>query len=129
MTSRWFRPTALLLLALLAVFLPQPASAHPADMFIQSQTIYIAPDGVRVDWIISPAPILSQVVWNEADQNNDQVVSPEEALDWARPRLDDLSASVGESRLNWQLQAVASSAGRFRPISGRGPGHPAGNFG
>lgn len=52
--------------------------------------------------------MLAQVVWNQADLDVNQVVSPEEALAWARPLPGQLVATVDDTTaLTWRLESVA----------------------
>jgi len=97
----------LVLAALLALLVAPATGAHPADMYIQVHTIRLTPDGIRCEWLISPAPILAQVVWNQADLNGDQSVSPGEALAWAQPVSGQLAATVDDTMpLTWRLGSV-----------------------
>jgi len=83
------------------------AQAHPADMYFHSQTIRLSPDGVRVDWHISPGPLLAAVVWEEADQDGDGQVSPDETQSWVAPHLAAFSATLDDGvALTWRLESL-----------------------
>lgn len=63
------------------------ASAHSADMYLQDESIVLTADGVRVDWQITPGPLLAGAVWDAADQNKDNDISPAEARAWVQAQL------------------------------------------
>ena len=85
----------------------QIAHAHPADMYFQSLAVHLAPDGVRVDWTIAPGPLLAGAAWNEADQNQDRIISEAEMRAWAEQRVPDFSATLdGATALAWRLVSV-----------------------
>ena len=82
--SRW----AILLAVLSMLFRPQSmASAHPVDMYAQTQAILLTPAGLQVDWKITPGPLLADAIWDSADQDKDGSVSQAEAQAWAAPVL------------------------------------------
>ena len=81
------RGTALFLI-LLAVFYPTlDASAHPIDMYAQTQSILIGSDGIQIDWKVTPGPLLADAIWSAADQNQDGTISPQEVQAWTAPWL------------------------------------------
>ncbi|MBN1200846.1 MAG: PD40 domain-containing protein [Anaerolineae bacterium] len=93
--------------ALLIVPVGKTAQAHPADMYFQTHTLHIIPDGVRTTWSISPGPLLAFSVWSQADQNADDTVSPAEALAWAQFPVSELSVAVDDSDLlPWRVESV-----------------------
>ncbi len=93
-----------LLLATLAVHVAQ---AHPADMYFQVLTVHLTSESVRVEWVVSPGVLLASEVWIEADQDQDDQVSPEEARGWVESRLPTFSANLdGTTPLLWQLESV-----------------------
>ena len=63
------------------------ASAHSADMYLQAESIMLTADGVRVDWQITPGPLLAGTVWDAADLNHDNDISPAEAQAWVQAQL------------------------------------------
>ncbi len=70
------------------------AQAHPADMYIQSQSIVLDDHGVLVDWKIVPGPFLADGVWATADQDQNGIISPEEAQVWVAPFLSELTVKL-----------------------------------
>jgi nickel/cobalt exporter len=92
---------------MLTLLTAQLAWAHPPDMFFQSHTIDLTPSGIRLEWGISPGPLLAQGIWEEADQNGDGAISPEEALAWIEPRLPALTGVLDETTsLAWRVESV-----------------------
>src|SRR5690348_11658661 len=72
-----------LLTMLLALSLPMGnVYAHPVDMYAQNQSIVLSSTGLHVDWKITPGPLLADSVWAAADQNQDGLVSANEAQNW-----------------------------------------------
>ena len=64
------RGTALFLI-LLSLFYPTlVVSAHPIDMYAQTQSIVIGSDGIQIDWKITPGPLLADAIWSAADQDH-----------------------------------------------------------
>ncbi|GAB4474423.1 MAG: hypothetical protein Kow00124_14400 [Anaerolineae bacterium] len=90
-----------------AVLLPGgTAQAHPADMYAQSITAELAPEGVTLAWTIYPGPLLSPAVWAEADRSADEHVDPAEAEGWVQARLALLEGSLDGEPLTWQVEGV-----------------------
>jgi hypothetical protein len=76
-------------------------------MYLQSHTVYLTPDGMRLEWTISPGPLLAPWEWNEADLDKDEAVSPEEVGVWLNTfRLSELSATLNEQPLPWRVAKV-----------------------
>ena len=76
------RGTALFLI-LLSLFYPTlVASAHPIDMYAQTQSIVIDSDGIQIDWKITPGPLLADAIWSASDQNQDGSISTQEVQAW-----------------------------------------------
>jgi hypothetical protein len=71
---------AAFIVVVLLCFLPATeTSAHALDMYAQAQTIQITRDGLQVDWKITPGPMLASFYWEQTDQNQDGIISQEEA--------------------------------------------------
>src|SRR5271157_3608375 len=68
--------------------------AHSLDMYAQSQSIQIKPDGLSVEWKITPGPMLAYSAWDQADQNQDGQISPQEARSWLAPFLSQWTISL-----------------------------------
>lgn len=88
---------------------PPPASeAHPADQYFQEHNLRLTPAGVELTWTISTGPVLVPVVWGEADQEQDDQVTPAEARAWVERRLPDLPLTLdGTAPLVWQIESIA----------------------
>ena len=79
---------SLVLLVSISVLMQvQPAAAHPADLYVQSLHVTLAADKLSIQWEIKPGPMLVSSIWFEADTNQDDSVSPEEAARWAEGAL------------------------------------------
>jgi nickel/cobalt transporter (NicO) family protein len=81
------RGTALFLILLLALYPTMVASAHPIDMYAQTQSILIGPDGIQIDWKITPGPLLADAIWSAADQDQNSSISAQEVQAWTAPWL------------------------------------------
>jgi ABC-type nickel/cobalt efflux system permease component RcnA/Tol biopolymer transport system component len=81
------RGIALFLILLLVFYPTLVASAHPIDMYAQTQSILIGSDGIQIDWKITPGPLLADAIWSAADQNQDGIISPQEVQAWTAPWL------------------------------------------
>jgi ABC-type nickel/cobalt efflux system permease component RcnA/Tol biopolymer transport system component len=119
-----FRPplATRLLLALVVLFvalLPgqiRPAAAHPADMYFQEHTVTFTPDGLTVQWTISPGALLAFLTWDDADVDGDSFVSEQEAIDWVVAHVADIVSVIdGDQVLPWAVEVVEwpSSIARF----------------
>lgn len=91
--SKWI---ASLTLALLLCLSGSRAGAHSLDMYAQSQSIQIGPDGLLGEWKITPGPMLAYSAWNQADQNQDGQISAQEARSWLAPFLSQWSLSLDD---------------------------------
>jgi len=103
------RLTLMAAIVLIALVVPGalPASAHPADMYLHTLTVRLTPGGLDVGWTIVPGPLLTLVVWSDADQNQDEIIQPEEAENWLVPQLPDFAATLdGTTPLAWQVESI-----------------------
>ena len=57
-------------------------SAHPIDMYAQTQSILVGSEDIQVDWKITPGPLLADAIWSAADQNHDGLIGPQEVQAW-----------------------------------------------
>ena len=73
-----------MLVLLIALLFIQPVSvqAHPADIYTHTFNLTLTPQGLLVGWEIKPGPLVAARLWYEADQNEDESISEEEALVW-----------------------------------------------
>ncbi len=94
------------LLAILLLALPQSASAHPADMYFHTFTLNFSPKSAQIFWELVPGPMVTHVLWHEADLNGDEAISAEEAEKWITPMLADFSLRLDGTPLNFDLVAV-----------------------
>jgi len=96
-------------LALLTAFLlglSTPVQAHPADMYIQTFNLTLTPQGLLVNWEIKPGPMLASWLWHEADQDQDEAISPEEARAWGSVRADLLTVTLDDVPFPVSLDGV-----------------------
>ena len=105
---RWLATGAAALALVWLVTVPLGvASAHSADMYLQDESLVFTADGLRVDWRITPGPLLAGAMWNAADLDNDGAVSPAEAQAWVTSNLPAWVVQVDGQPLGAaQLQSV-----------------------
>ncbi len=96
----------LFLLTLLLLILPHSASAHPADMYFHTFTLNFSSDSVQITWELVPGPMVTHVLWHEADLNGDEAISDAEAEAWVQPILDDFSLRLDGTPLTFDLVAL-----------------------
>lgn len=95
----------LLIFIVLLLFIPQVVHAHPADMYFHTHTVNISADGVQILWELVPGPMITHVVWHDADTNGDDLVSNAEAIAWVTPLLADFSAELDGTPAAWSPNA------------------------
>lgn len=84
-----------------------PVHAHPADMYFHGHAITLTPDGFVVSSTIQPGPMLSIAEWYEADTNQNNAITSEEAAEWAALRLQEFDCVLdGTTALSWTLVSV-----------------------
>lgn len=116
------RDTKILLLFLLvALFLPQVASAHPADMYFHTFQVEIAPAEVTVNWELVPGAMITHVVWHDADTSGDEKISEAEAKAWIAPLLDEFQMELDGSPLKFDLVRVQWAASLPELRTGESP--------
>ena len=91
---------------LLLLLIPQVVHAHPADMYFHTHTINLSADGVQILWELVPGPMITHVVWHDADTNGDELISDAEAVAWVEPLLADFSAELDGTPLDLNLVGV-----------------------
>jgi ABC-type nickel/cobalt efflux system permease component RcnA/Tol biopolymer transport system component len=94
------------LVALLTLLLVSKAHAHPADMYFHNHTVTLSPGEIQVTWELVPGPMITHVIWHDADQNQDETVSSQEARGWVQPVAEEFTAYFDGIRLDLQLQAI-----------------------
>ncbi|MCP4140631.1 MAG: hypothetical protein GY755_10140 [Chloroflexi bacterium] len=94
------------LIFFLIFLIPQSAQAHPADMYFHSFRVSLDADAVQVFWELVPGPMVTHVVWHDADTNGDDEISAAEAEVWIAPLLDAFSAKVDETPLKFEVVSV-----------------------
>ncbi len=107
----------ILFIVLLLVLLPaSPVSAHPADMYFQTTTVTLSPDGIQVSWEIVPGAMIAHVVWQDADQNQDDVISTTEAWAYLQPVTAKFMIKFDGAHLDPEVQVIewASSLSSLR---------------
>lgn len=93
-------------LLILFLFIPQIVQAHPADMYFHRHTVNISAQGVQILWEFVPGPMVTHIVWHDADTNDDDLVSDAEAVAWVPPLLDSFSAELDGAPLDLSLVGV-----------------------
>jgi ABC-type nickel/cobalt efflux system permease component RcnA len=101
----------LLLSFALALIIVRVAQAHPADMYLHTHSVSLSPDGIQVIWEFVPGPMIAQMIWYGADQNQDEMVSSEEAWTWTQTIIQNFSAEFDGTPLALDLQAVEWPSG------------------
>ena len=84
----------------------RPVAAHPADMYNHVFTIAVSSTHAEVTWDMTAGPLLSQMVWASADQNDDGAVDTAEARAWVEPLLNEFRANLDNTSLTWRLESV-----------------------
>lgn len=110
MRRRYFIPVLLLLIVCLAQ--ASTVFAHPADLYSHSIDVTLATDGISVEWVINPGPMLVPTIWFEADVDQNGAVSAEEAQRWIRLRASLLSASLDQAPLPLQMDSFEFPSSR-----------------
>jgi ABC-type nickel/cobalt efflux system permease component RcnA len=83
------------------------AEAHSLDMYAQSQSLHIQQDVLLDEWRLTPGPMLAYSAWEQADQNQDGQVSPQEARAWLAPFLAQWTVSLdGQAITPVQVQEI-----------------------
>ena len=101
------RIVALVATIFLAGLVGKNAYAHPADMFFQSSNLRVSDTQIHVSWSIVPGSLIATLLWSDADLNQDDVITPDEAKTWAELNLTQFSARLNDIPLRWQLESVA----------------------
>ena len=97
-----------MLVLLIALLFIQPVSvqAHPADIYTHTFNLTLTPQGLLVGWEIKPGPLVAARLWYEADQNEDESISEEEALVWGESRVARLSSTLDDAPFSLQIDDV-----------------------
>ena len=98
----------LFILAFTQMFIPiNTVTAHPIDMYTQDQAVQISQDGLQVDWKITPGPMLAGQLWDNADLNQDGMISGSEEQSWAVPVLSQWEARLdGRTLASFTLKDI-----------------------
>jgi nickel/cobalt transporter (NicO) family protein len=96
----------LTLILLLIFLIPQSAQAHPADMYFHSFRVNLDAEGVQVFWELVPGPMVTHVVWHDADTSGDEEISDAEAEIWIAPLLSAFSAKLDGTPLKFEFASV-----------------------
>ena len=94
------------LLTILILAIPRAVNAHPADMYFHTFTLNFSPDSVQIRWELVPGPMVTHVVWHDADTNGDEAISDAEAEAWVQPILDDFTLRLDGTPLTFNLVGV-----------------------
>ncbi len=99
---------ALIFIPLLAA--TNTAYAHPADLYLHRINANISSNEMRIEWNIIPGPLLAQIVWFEADSNQDEIISDAEAKDWVKPHIPELLLTINNRPIPLELQSITFPA-------------------
>lgn len=92
---------------LLALMLPiETAQAHPADLYAHTINITVTHDGLDINWVVKPGPLLTNFLWYEMDANGDGVLSPFEVESWGNVRAALMTATVDDTPLPLRIDSV-----------------------
>ncbi len=86
------------------------AQAHPADMYSHAIRILLVSDGLTVEWEIKSGPLLASWIWNQADANQDDIVSQDEADAWSATPASLLRVTLDGKPFPLNLQKVTFPA-------------------
>jgi len=76
-------------------------------MYTQDQAVQISQDGLQVDWKITPGPMLAGQLWDNADLNQDGMISGSEEQSWAVPVLSQWEARLdGRTLASFTLKDI-----------------------
>ena len=98
------------ILLAMVLFLGQPGrsvSAHPPDLYQQTELLTFGQDSISLVWSIQPSAALVPGVWQDTDVNGDGEISETEASTWANIRLAEMALSVdGAAPFIWEGKSV-----------------------
>ncbi|MBC8336272.1 MAG: PD40 domain-containing protein [Anaerolineales bacterium] len=92
---------------ILSLLMPQTAQAHPADMYFHTIAVNLSAKDMQILWSFMPGPIVTHVIWQEADGNGDDSISVEEAESWIAPLLKGFSVKLDDISLSFELASVS----------------------
>ncbi len=99
------------ILACLLFFMGTPtAHAHPADIYAHTINITIAQTDLQIKWEIKPGPMLTSYLWYEADADQDETLSQQEADEWGRARAALLTATLDDQPLPLLMESAQMPA-------------------
>src|SRR4051812_46334175 len=79
---------------LLALLVPQVASAHPLDVYLQATYITVAPAQIVVELDLSPGVLVAPQVLPQLDTNGDQQISDAESQTYVNALLQQVVLQV-----------------------------------
>jgi nickel/cobalt transporter (NicO) family protein len=90
------------------------ASAHAADMLFQTHYVDISATNISVKLEIVPGPLIANNIWHEADIDQNESISAQEASQWAQAllkfvviNLDEESQDIVLDSVTWPKDVVA----------------------
>lgn len=96
-----------MLASLLCAFaLQATAGAHALDEYVQAAQVALAPEGVRVELLLTPGVFVAERVFAMVDVNVDGEISTAEGEAYARRVLQDVSLEVDERRVPLALKGL-----------------------
>lgn len=100
----------ILLLFIGLFFMPAQAAAHPADIYAHTIYVELSQTNLQIKWELKPGLMLTSYLWYEADENKDEILSPQEAEDWGKTIAVLMTATLDDQPLPLQMDAVQMPA-------------------
>jgi len=101
------KPFVLPILACLLLFTgTATVHAHPADIYAHTITTVISSTGLQIKWEIKPGPMLTSFLWNQADVDQDGVLSQQEVDEWGSARAALLTATLDDTPLTLLIDSI-----------------------
>ncbi|MCE9645376.1 MAG: hypothetical protein K8S20_05195 [Chloroflexi bacterium] len=80
--------------------------AHPADVYAHTIHVDFSQAGLKIKWEIKPGPMLTSFLWNQADADQDGILSQQEADDWGGARAALLTATLDDRPLSLRVDSI-----------------------
>lgn len=94
-------------LFILLILLPQSASAHVLDEYLQASQLNLTPTGVHIELHLTPGVDVADRIFTLIDLDRNGQASPAEQRAYAQHVLDDLSLELDNRPLPLTLTSVA----------------------
>jgi nickel/cobalt exporter len=104
--KRTSRSVICIFLGLLGFMQTSSVRAHPADVYTHVIDVALSEDVLSIKWEIKPGPMLVSSIWFEADTDQDEKVTQQEADLWAGHRAAKFDAALNGFPLDLQFDQV-----------------------